>query len=380
MRQIILLCCLLAFVGCSKKTPPPATPASTTPSLGSSYISPVADLMPRGNPADVLVEVDGAKLTRGDVDAETEYNLQRAADRIPPDRVDVARQQIRSGIMDHFVQRTVLGNEAERQGIQATREDEESALKEIASQLPPGLTVDAMMKNSPRGEQAIRNEITGNIKIRKLLEQFSTNTIEVTDQEAADFAAMYKNNLMMPETVRARHILVAITPADDEKAKSEKKKKAEDVRQKLLEGGDFAALAKEYSDDLVSKERGGDLGPFTRERKIPAFADAAFSQATNAIGSIVETEHGYHIIQVTEHNQAGMAPREKILDILKGQKREKAFRAYLDGLKAKAAIKYSEDAAPEAPMKGVVTAPFPAPQSPARRTETDKGRPAPRGR
>jgi peptidyl-prolyl cis-trans isomerase C len=240
-----------------------------------------------------------------------------------------------------------------------------------------------MMKNSPRGEQAIRNEITGNIKIRKLLEQFSSNTVEVTDQEVTEFMATYKNNLMMPETVTARHILIATAPGDDEKTKGDKKQKAEDVRKKLLDGGDFAELAKEYSDH-PSKQRGGDLGSFTRERMTPffsdAFSDAAFSQETNAVGPIVETQHGYHIIQVTEHNQAGMAPREKILDILKGQKREKAFRAYLDGLKAKAAIKYSDDAAPEVPMKGVVTAPFPAPQSPARRTETDKGRPAPRGR
>jgi len=308
-----------------------------------------------------MVDVNGTKITRGEVDAETQYTLQREADRIPPDQVEAARAKIRNSVINQFIYRTVFRNEAERQGIQVTKEDEEDAFKEIAARLPPGLTVDAILKGSPKGEQAMRAELASDIKIRKLLQQFSTNAIEVTDQEVTDFTTSYKNNLMMPETVRARHILVALSPTDDEKGKTDKKQRAEDVRKKILDGGDFAALAKEFSDDPGSKELGGDLGrPFTREQMVKPFADAAFAQETNAVGPIVETTYGYHIIQVIEHNQAGNAPREMITEYLKGQKREKAFVDFRDGLKAKANIKYNDEAAPEVPQKGVVTMPFPA--------------------
>jgi peptidyl-prolyl cis-trans isomerase C len=216
------------------------------------------------------------------------------------------------------------------------------------------------MKNSPLGEKAMREEVLTGIKVKRLLDRFMTNTVEVTEQEITDYLAMYKNNLIMPEIVRARHILIATSPSDDEKAKTEKKKKAEEAQQKLAKGGDFAKLAEEYS-DCPSKKRGGDLGPFTREKMVKPFSDAAFSQEVNAIGPIVETQFGYHIIQVTEHNQAGPAPREKVVDILRGQKRQKAMQDYLEELKSKANIKDETDVKSSATIRrSAVSAPFPA--------------------
>ena len=160
--------------------------------------------------------------------------------------------------------------------------------------------------------------------------------------------------------MRARHILIATSPTDDAQAKTDKKKKADDAFQKVKNGGDFAKLAEEYS-DCPSKQRGGDLGLFTRDKMVKPFADAAFSREVNAIGPIVETQFGYHIIQVTEHNQPGLASREKVADLIRTQNRQKAMRSYLDELKDKAKIKYSADApAYTAIAKPIVSAPFPA--------------------
>src|SRR5688572_23092379 len=83
------------------------------------------------------------------------------------------------------------------------------------------------------------------------------------------------------ERVTASHVLVAYKGAKRAKeavvrSKDEAKKLADEVRTKVLKGGDFAALAKEYSDDTGSGARGGDLGSFEREgRMVKPFADAA---------------------------------------------------------------------------------------------------------
>jgi peptidyl-prolyl cis-trans isomerase D len=117
-----------------------------------------------------------------------------------------------------------------------------------------------------------------------------------------------------PEQVAAHHILVKTSPTATPEEKAAAKKKADDLVTKLRGGADFAALAKESSDDPGSAEKGGDLGLFPRGRMVPAFDEAAFSQEVGKIGDPVETTFGYHVIRVDEHRQAGTKKLEDVRD------------------------------------------------------------------
>ena len=102
------------------------------------------------------------------------------------------------------------------------------------------------------------------------------------------------------------------------------RKQAEDVLQKVKAGGDFAALAKQYSEDEVSNAKGGDLDYFGRGAMVPEFESAAFTMKAGDISDLVKTSFGFHIIKIVDKREAATKPlaevRTEIEDQLKWQK------------------------------------------------------------
>ena len=126
--------------------------------------------------------------------------------------------------------------------------------------------------------------------------------------------------LTHPEQVRARHILIAV-PADATPAqKAAAKAKAEDLLKQIKAGGDFAKLAKQFSDDPGTRSAGGDLGYFEQSQMVKPFADAAFRMKPGEL-AVVQTQFGYHVIQVEDHKLAHVdtlaEARPKIIEALR---------------------------------------------------------------
>lgn len=100
---------------------------------------------------------------------------------------------------------------------------------------------------------------------------------------------------------------------------------ANELRQRLLNGEDFAKLAAEYSDDPGSAAQGGDLGWFGRGRMVSPFEEAAFSLPVGEISEPVKTDFGYHIIQVLERDSAHPKDENQL-----AQERIQAFQTWLN--------------------------------------------------
>jgi len=110
--------------------------------------------------------------------------------------------------------------------------------------------------------------------------------VTVVDDDLRALYAENRDRYAEPERRQARHILVA-----DEKT-------AREVLAQLAAGKDFAALAKEFSKDTVSADKGGDLGFATRSTFVAPFADAVFSMKVGETRGPVKTQYGYHVIQL----------------------------------------------------------------------------------
>ena len=157
------------------------------------------------------------------------------------------------------------------------------------------------------------------------------------EQIKAYYDANKDKEFKQEEEIQARHILIA---AKDPAKRDAAKAKAEALRKELAGGADFSDLAKKNSDDPGSKDKGGDLGWFGRGQMAKPFEDAAFALKVNELSPVVETEFGFHIIQLTgkkpEKTQELAEVSDKIAAQLKkdeGQKRALAdaasFRAKL---------------------------------------------------
>lgn len=118
----------------------------------------------------------------------------------------------------------------------------------------------------------------------------------VTEEQVKAFYEQSSAQYLEPEKRRVSHILID-NSEDDDAAKS----KAEDLLTQLQQGADFSALAESSSDDIVSAEMGGDLDWIERDMMDPAFEEAAFELAAKGdFSDVVESEFGYHIIQLTD--------------------------------------------------------------------------------
>ena len=336
MRYTLLVALLAVTLGCSKEETQPLTSVAATEPQVVAQLPSVSD----GDPSDILVEVDGKTLNRAQADEELGYRMTAIQSRIPPEKIPEFRARLFNNIIDQFIMRTVLLTEADRLEIAVTDEDQKNALAEIQKTLPPGLTPEEVMKNSPMGEERMREEMLIGIKVNKLLDTHLDISATVSGKEVDTFVAENKDRLAMPETIRARHILIKVEPTDDDTAKAEKKARIDAIHQELLDGADFAELAKAKSEG-PSAPRGGDLGSFPRGKMVPEFEEAAFSQDLNAIGDVIQTKFGYHVLQVTERVESGQIPREKIIKMLANRKRQEQMTAYIEQLKTRAEIKDS---------------------------------------
>ena len=136
-----------------------------------------------------------------------------------------------------------------------------------------------------------------------LFEEKSADVFGPYMQRNAYRIARVADRRMLPESVRARHILVVPMQNDVEGAKL----LADSLAQVIRQGGDFEEIARTYSADQNSAVNGGDLGWFTRDQMIQPFSDSVFFSKRREV-KVVATQYGFHVVQLTDMTK----PVEKV--------------------------------------------------------------------
>ncbi|MFQ5672396.1 MAG: peptidylprolyl isomerase [Nitrospinales bacterium] len=201
----------------------------------------------------------------------------------------------------------------------------------------------------------LRHDIEMEFLIRELIRDQIEGNVHINDDEIKKFYDDNINRFKRPESFHTRHILIPHFSKEDlrtvgkddmgekQKELSERsRKKAEKILADIRNGADFAALAKQYSKDVASANKGGDLDFMYKGIFPPAFDEAVAKLKPGEISDLVETPAGYHIIQLIETRPADTAPYDevkkgiqKFLFMRNGKQR---LETYVDKLRKQAKV------------------------------------------
>ena len=346
---VLLLLAAALPVGGAAPDRPASTNSTAKPALKAS------DLF--GNK--VVAKGKGIEVTRGQLDDEVIRIKAQAAARnqnIPPEQMGQMEQQI----LEQLIQVQLLQAKATEADKAAGKVLAEKRLVEATTRLGSDEALNRQLKLMGATREEVLAKWTESATAETVLKR--ELKVNITDDDTRKYFDDNPARFEEPEMVRASHILLMTTDpktnaelSDEQKAA--KRKQMEGLLKRARAQEDFAKLAKEYSEDPGSKDKGGEY-KFPRNQMVPEFEAAAFSLATNQVSDIVTTRFGYHIIKLSEKIPAKKVDYDKAAaDIKEGltqQALQKQFPDYLAKLKTEAGVEILDEKlkmreAPDAP-------------------------------
>jgi peptidyl-prolyl cis-trans isomerase C len=322
----------------------PDQPAATNATAAAKSAGDTTSLF--GNA--VVAKGKGVEVRRSQLDEKVIRLKAQAAGRgqnIPPEQMAMVDQQV----LEQLIQVQLLQAKATAADKAAGKTIAEKRFEEAKTRLGSEEAINRQLKLMGTTREEVLAEWTDSATAENVLKR--ELKVNITDEDAKKFYEDNPARFEQPEMVRASHILLLTTDPKTnaeltEAQKAAKHKDMEGILKRARAGEDFAALAKEYSEDPGSKDKGGEY-KFPRGQMMPEFEAAAFSLNTNQVSDIVTTKYGYHIIKLSEKIPAQKVEFAKassdIKDGLTQQALQKQFPEYLAKLKKEAGVEILDE-------------------------------------
>jgi peptidyl-prolyl cis-trans isomerase C len=305
---------------------------------GCDAAEPVANV---DSQAKKIVTFEGGAVTQGELDELAEQSgfgdlpkddpqYRAAVQQIMPQLVGI--EIAKAYAQEHNI--TVSDEEVDRE-IAKIKEQVGDQARSSGQDLSNQEAYEQALKQNNITEDQLREDIRENLLPVQKVQERVAGDAEPSDQEIQTYYEKNKEAQFTTPTQRCvRHILF----------NKDQKQKAEEVKQQLEDGGDFAKLAKEYSQDPVSAEKGGDLGCLSKGDTVAEFDQAAFGAEQGEIVGPVQTEFGYHILQVTDIKPAQTRSLQEVESQIRSQlsaeKQSEEFNKWVEEQKKKRDVKY----------------------------------------
>ncbi len=311
--------------------------AASLMALSCEPAEPVANVEPESKK---VVVFEGGEVTLGEVQ---EFAEQSGLGELSPGspQFEEAVQQI----MPTLVEFEIAKAYAEENGITVSESEVNQEIETIRDQIVEQARAQGMnvgreeafqqaLEQAGLTEEELREQIREQLPVQKVQVRVAGDA-EASQEEVEQF---YEENKKLqfttPEQRCARHILF----------NKDQREKAEEVKGQLQNGADFAELAKEFSQDPAGAENGGDLGCLGKGETVPSFEEAVFNARQGEIVGPVESEFGYHLIEVTEIKEQSTQPlsevETQIREQLSTDEQAQKFSAWVQEQKEQRDVKY----------------------------------------
>ena len=226
--------------------------------------------------------------------------LQRGLD-VSKDRAIL--EKLQEDVLGSLIDQKVILEMAKLDSIEVAEKDVERALEQQIETFIMRAGTEKMAETMlGQSLNDFRREYWYDMRDRLITEQYQQQlimSVNINRENVVNFFTSYKDSLpRFPVTMKIRHLLIRIKPS--EKSRSDAEKKINTVRERILSGESFSALAEIYSADPGSKNNGGSLGYIRRNQMVKDFETIAFTQEINMLSEPVETSFGFHILETTE--------------------------------------------------------------------------------
>ncbi len=267
-------------------------PVSPTPPAAATVPTPPVPPLP-----EVVARVDGEPIGRAELErvaaALLNVNGRSPADLSPEERRKLMRAVTEEIITDRLVARRAAD-------LPVSDADVDRRLTELRAGSAPA-EFEAALQRTGQTVSDLRTTLRAEIRQGRWMEDQIAAGTKASDAEIAEYYQKNPANFQAPETVRASHILVRVTQDATPELTREKEGFARSLRERIVDQKEpFAELARQFSDDAGSREKGGDLGFFGADRMVPEFAAAAFRLGKEEVSEPVRTTFGYHLIRLTD--------------------------------------------------------------------------------
>lgn len=333
----LLVISWLPIAGCQKSSPPPAAsnspaPAAANAPQGQPAIKPVPAELPA-----VVARVNGEEVNRAEIERAVKNLEGRAGQPVPAER----RSEVYRSMLDQIVSFTLLRQESRARKVNVPDAEVDAQLAQMRQQFPDEQSFTKALAGQAMTIEKLKDDTRTGMQVSKMLETELSPKISVQEKDVADFYAQNPDKFTQEESVRASHILIRADAKADAATKERARQRAAEVLKKARGGGDFAALAKEYSAD-GSAAQGGDLGYFPRGQMVPPFEKAAFALKPGEISEVVQSDFGFHVIKLTDRRPARKVPLSevggRINQYLLEQRRQQLTDEFVSKLKSQGKV------------------------------------------
>jgi peptidyl-prolyl cis-trans isomerase C len=330
------LIAIVVLAACSRE---PAQASSD----GQAGAAPAAEAQATQKPVpaelpDVIARVNGQDINRADFERALQSVESRAGAPVPGEQ----RDRVYRDLLDRLIGFALLTQESKARNVVVPDADVEARMTQIRGQFPSEEVFNQMLAERKLTLEQMRNDARQDMAVAKMLSDEVEAKSAVKPEQVTDFYAKNPDQFKQPERVRASHILIAFPENGDAAAKAQARQKAEQILKDVKAGKDFAALAKEHSQDPGSAANGGDLGFFQQGQMVGPFNDAAFSLPPGSTSDLVETNFGYHIIRVAEKEPGRTVPLEEVRpqveQYLQNLNRNEQTEAFVKTLRSKGKV------------------------------------------